>query len=173
MTFKPESIEKVLETEWFTLDALQYPALDDKPYYRLTHNDSVVILAMTVDKKLIFIRQFRPAIEDITYEIPAGDIRDGEAYEEAAVRELTEETGYVCDEIAHVGSYVVAPDRIKSTAHLFFGRNARLSNKQSRDKHIEVLLVSEEDFKAQVLSGKINTIAGMGVYLLFKLKGLF
>jgi len=43
----------------------------------------------------VLVKQFRPPISQVVVEIPAGLIDDGETVEQAAIRELKEETGYV------------------------------------------------------------------------------
>lgn len=40
-------------------------------------------------------KQFRPPAQAVTIEVPAGLVDEGETAEQAAVRELREETGYV------------------------------------------------------------------------------
>ncbi|MGC9131712.1 MAG: NUDIX hydrolase, partial [Pyrobaculum sp.] len=52
----------------------------------------VGVLAV-VDGKAVLVRQFRPALRSWTLEIPAGTLDGGESPEEAAVREMVEETG--------------------------------------------------------------------------------
>lgn len=60
------------------------------------HRGAVAILAVTPDNKLVIVKQYRKAIEAISYEIPAGKLEVGEGGSEveAALRELEEETGY-------------------------------------------------------------------------------
>ena len=45
--------------------------------------------------KLILVKQFRPAIDNFSIEFPAGLVDPGESIQEAALRELEEETGYI------------------------------------------------------------------------------
>lgn len=54
----------------------------------------IAILDKPTGKEIILQRQFRPPIGMVTIELPAGLIDAGESAEEAAVRELREETGY-------------------------------------------------------------------------------
>ncbi|AND79266.1 NUDIX hydrolase [Streptococcus pantholopis] len=63
------------------------------------HRGAVAVLAVTPDNKIIIIKQYRKAIEKVSYEIPAGKLEVGEKGSEyqAALRELEEETGYSGD----------------------------------------------------------------------------
>lgn len=45
--------------------------------------------------EIVLQKQYRPPIDKIVIEVPAGLIDEGETAEQAAVRELKEETGYV------------------------------------------------------------------------------
>lgn len=55
--------------------------------------DAVMIVTKTIDGDFYLIRQYRPAINDYIYEFPAGLVDAGETIEEAALREVHEETG--------------------------------------------------------------------------------
>ena len=55
---------------------------------------NVAVIALTSDKRVITAKQFRPGPEEIMYELPGGGVDDGEKLEDAARRELKEETGY-------------------------------------------------------------------------------
>lgn len=71
---------------------------------RTNPGGGVMIIAVTPDDKLLFVEQFRPAIECLTIEMPAGlvgDVADNvdENAIDAAHRELIEETGYAAASI--------------------------------------------------------------------------
>lgn len=66
---------------------------------RTNPGGGVMIIAVTREDRLLFVEQYRPAIECTTIEMPAGLVGDiafasGESAIEAAHRELVEETGY-------------------------------------------------------------------------------
>ncbi|KAL4888784.1 NUDIX hydrolase domain-like protein [Aspergillus ambiguus] len=55
----------------------------------------VTILNKPTGPELLLQKQYRPPIDKVVIEVPAGLIDAGETVEECAVRELKEETGYV------------------------------------------------------------------------------
>lgn len=55
----------------------------------------VAILHKASGPELVLQKQFRPPINRVVIEVPAGLVDEGESAEESAVRELREETGYV------------------------------------------------------------------------------
>lgn len=63
------------------------------------HNGGAVMAALTEDKKLVMVRQYRKPAGKVMLEVPAGKIDPGEMPLEAAVRELKEETGYTASKV--------------------------------------------------------------------------
>jgi ADP-ribose pyrophosphatase len=78
---------------------------------RVNATGAAIILAVTADKKILLVEQYRIPVHARTIELPAGIIGDepGEANEskaEAALRELMEETGYAAE---HVEALMTGP----------------------------------------------------------------
>jgi ADP-ribose pyrophosphatase len=55
---------------------------------------TVAVLALTRDQDLVMVRQFRPGPDRVVLTLPGGMLDPGETPEEAARRELREETGF-------------------------------------------------------------------------------
>ena len=84
------------------------------------HNGGAVLAAVTDRGRLVMVRQFRKPAERVMLEVPAGKIDPGEKPEEAAVRELKEETGYLDWEFKVEEFPVETPDTGDSTNVLPF-----------------------------------------------------
>lgn len=55
----------------------------------------VAIIDLPSGPEIVLQRQYRPPVNAVCIEIPAGLVDEGETPEQAAVRELKEETGYI------------------------------------------------------------------------------
>lgn len=82
-------------------------------------NQAAIVYALTTDNRVVVARQFRCGPEQVMDEMPAGLVDPGETPEQAARRELREETGYATDEeLELLGSaYVNAWD---NSLHYYF-----------------------------------------------------
>ncbi|GAB2660231.1 NUDIX hydrolase [Arenimonas aestuarii] len=69
---------------------------------RTNAGSAVIVIAVTPERKLLFVEQFRIPLGAPTIEMPAGlvgDLDEADTMEEAAKRELLEETGWRADEV--------------------------------------------------------------------------
>src|SRR5262249_30065448 len=78
------------------------------PHYSIRTADYVTVIARTPEGAWLLVRQYRPAVEMMTLEFPSGHVDPGQTPEEAAYRELAEETGYRASRLDLVGQ--LAPD---------------------------------------------------------------
>ena len=85
------------------------------------HPGASAIIPVTGDGEILFVRQYRYAVEQPLLEIPAGKLDGGEDPDTCAERELTEKLGYVyttpgfCNETIHL---YLADHLVKSHQHL-------------------------------------------------------
>ncbi len=119
----------IVKDDWLTLRADECRTPDGvivAPYYVLEYPAWVNVLALTSDNEAIVIRQYRHGVRDTILELPGGavDDRDSSAGE-AVRRELREETGYVVEELAEIGSISASPHNHTNQIHCFLGKNAR------------------------------------------------
>src|SRR5215467_3681217 len=66
-----------------------------KTFVKLRAAPWVNVIAITPEQRIVLVKQFRHGIDRVTLEIPAGLVAKRESSQQAAARELREETGYV------------------------------------------------------------------------------
>jgi|Deesub1362A_J573_1020465.scaffolds.fasta_scaffold00008_86 ADP-ribose pyrophosphatase len=84
--------------------------------------ESVAIVPVKDDGKIILIRQFRASIGKWIIEVPAGRVEEGEDWRSAARRELEEETGYKPSSIERLASTYVSPGYSDEVIHITVAR---------------------------------------------------
>ena len=140
------------------------------------HKGAVCVLAITPEDKLILVKQYRKAIEKISYEIPAGKLEVGEAgsEEEAALRELEEETGYTSPELTLLYDFYSAIGFCNERLRLYLADNLiKVENPrpQDTDEVIELYEVTVEEALDLIASGDIcdaKTIMAIQHYQLMR-----
>ncbi len=105
---KPKTLssEIVYENPRFRIrkDSLLWPDGTPSEFYLTEHPPYVVLIAER-DRELLVVEQYRYQTDSITIELPAGILNPAETPEEAARRELLEETGYAAKDVTHLASF--------------------------------------------------------------------
>lgn len=73
------------------------------------HQPSVILLPMPDPDHVVLVRQYRYAIGQWIWELPAGTLEPGEDMETAARRECEEEVGLSPKRIEHAGAFYPTP----------------------------------------------------------------
>ena len=93
------------ETPWFQLVSKRVTG-ESAPYYALRVQDYVCVVAFTDQDELVLVRQYRPAVERQTLELPSGHVEPNEPPAESARRELAEECGLDAPRLELLGTMV-------------------------------------------------------------------
>ncbi len=127
-------------------------------YSVISAPDWVNILAITAEREIVLVRQFRPGTEEMTLELPAGVIDLDESPLEAARRELLEETGMHSNHWVSLGRCSSNPALMNNHTHLFLAESVvRVANPHPEESGpLEVFIVSEKDFLELVQAEKID-----------------
>lgn len=151
--------DKWLTVESHTVEVPDGRVITDWPW--IITPDYINVLAVTVEGKFLCFRQEKYGLEGTSLAPVGGYIEPGEAPEEAAKRELLEETGYEADEWVNLGSFRVDPNRGICTGNLFLARNAKYVTQPDSDdlEEQELLHLSLFDLEEGLANGEFKVMA--------------
>jgi ADP-ribose pyrophosphatase len=122
----------------------------------IRHPGGAAVLPVCADGRLLLIRQFRPAIGRMIYEIPAGRLEAGETPRDCVHRELAEETGYLAGQFIPLGSLWSAVGFCDEQVHLFVALDLRETESGPEpDEVIELAPMSLANAMALIDEGDI------------------
>jgi ADP-ribose pyrophosphatase len=153
---------KVLSTRVFDVQEHIATSQEDDSltgkFYLLDCPNWVNVIAMTPDKQVVLIRQYRHGLEDLTIEIPGGMVDGDEAYVTAGLRELKEETGYVGESARCIGMVAPNPAIQNNRCATLLVENCRPVSHADLDEHEEIEVWTEplDDVLQRIRNGEIT-----------------
>ena len=140
-------------------DTMQIPNGNIAKWDLIDHKGAAAVVAVREDGKLLMVRQYRNALERETLEIPAGGLNGREEpTDQAAMRELQEETGYHTDHVELLTSIytTVAFCNEKIDIYLARGLKDRGNQHLDEDEFINVEAYSVEELKQMIYDCRIQ-----------------
>ena len=140
-------------------------------YHAVAQQDYIAIVALTPDGQIPIVRQYRPALERFTWELPAGMVEKGEDAAETCRRELLEETGYPAKSVHALGDLAPCTARLSNRIHSYFVETGSRVEKHVAEAGIELRLVTPEVLAALILAGQFDLQLHIGAILLAGMHG--
>lgn len=163
-----EEFRPVFSSPFFSLEEALDPS-GAEPYYRIAGPDSAISCVIDTDGNFLMVKQFRPNLSLETLEFPAGGVEPFEAPEEAARREILEETGYIC-EVVQLGQYFrLMMNRTTIKDYLFVGLVRSRAKEAALGAELEGVWLSRSELQRMSLSGEYQQLAGLGILSLLSL----
>jgi ADP-ribose pyrophosphatase len=140
---------------------------EDRIYIRAIRRNYSTIVPFISKSELIVIRSYRHLVDSIQVEAPSGYIENGESPDEAAKRELKEETGYEAQKIVSLGHYTLDYSMFEQNGNIFAAydlfANKGTKSKQSLGKmeKIEIDVMTIYEIKRLLSQGKILNAASI------------
>lgn len=127
--------------------------LEPEVFHSLALADYASILAKTPSGFIPIVRQFRPAVEQYTWELPAGLVDDGEDPIDTCVRELKEETGLDALNVQYLGAYLVDSGRLNNKVHVCFIKTSEPNPAFVPEPYMDLQFVTPETLKHYIRTG--------------------
>jgi ADP-ribose pyrophosphatase len=159
-------------TPWFDLLS---KTVDEggEPYYSLRLPDYAAIVARTADGRVLCVRQYRPAVERVTLELPSGLVDPGETPAQAASRELLEETGYEAAEVEALSPMLPDTGRLTNRIWACVATGLRRVEGREPEAGIEVVSLTVPELLRATADGGFDHALHVAVILLAQLRGKF
>lgn len=159
----------VFENRWIRLVEDQVEAVGEGREFTYTYlsvADSVMVVAVTDAQEVLLIRQYRYPSKQYSLELPGGG-GGGLAPEEAARRELLEETGYSAGRLEKVGDFVTYCGLSDETCHVVLATELSAGRQQLEDtERIEVVPTPLDRLDEMIAAGELRdgmALAALGV----------
>jgi ADP-ribose pyrophosphatase len=144
---------------------------DGRAYTRevVSYGDAVVLVPVDAEGRLLLVRQYRHAVGQWLLELPAGGVDERDASpEEAALRELREETGHR-GTLTPIGGFFLAPGYSDEYQHIFAATDlTEDALAADEDEELQLERVPLDDCRGLVDTGEIRdakSIAALHLYL--------
>ena len=156
--WQPVGDDVVIHDGWVKVSQRDYRLPDGRivTWDMFGSGESVGVLALTPESRVVCVRQFRPGPDRVVLNIPGGFVEPGETAQEAGSRELTEETGYVSDDVTLVAT-AMSTSSI-SRRHVVIARNARPLGTQRLEEYedCEPVLLDVAEVRAELRAGRMT-----------------
>lgn len=166
-------IRKIYEGRIFTLqvESITLPKGGNMDAEIVRHPGSVVIIPVTAAGEIILVRQYRPAIAQWAWELPAGTLKPGEHAPDAAVRECHEEIGLIPSRVTPLGSFFPTPGYCDEEMNFYRADGLRTPSGEEtaepdEDEDIEATAFAPDEIRRMIAAGEIidlKTVAGMAL----------
>ena len=123
----------------------------------INHPGAVIIAPFISKDKIVFMRQFRPALGKYIYELPAGTLDPNESLATCAKRELIEETGLRAKKIIKMGQIYPVPGYSTEIIYIFKAEGLTQGEAEPEDYEvIENIIMTKAQVRKLFTSGKLQ-----------------
>jgi len=123
----------------------------------IDHPGAVAVVPFVNKTDIIFVKQFRYPVNEITYEIPAGKLDKKESLLKCAKRELGEETGYKTKNIKKLISFWPSPAFSNEELYIYTATNLIPGKSHpDSDEFVNTVIIPFKKALQMIYNGKIK-----------------
>jgi ADP-ribose pyrophosphatase len=146
-------------------DEVELPNGNQSTREIIRHPGAVAIVPILNDGRIAMVRQYRYPIDDTLLEIPAGKLDPGEKPEACALRELSEETGYVAHTLKKLTAILTTPGFTDEVIHIYLAKDLEMTTQHTdEDEFINLELYTKEALRVMIDNGSLSdakTLVGL------------
>ena len=168
--------QDVSPSKWFPVskEEVELPSGKRIDYYKSELANVSMIVPITKNKEVVFVKQYKHGIGEVCLEFPAGRIENGKTATEAAAAELLEETGIVVAQAALTELIELWTEPSKSSVRVFgfLATNVEITQKQELEETelIEIITVPLSQLDTFIAQGEIHGSDTLALLLFTKMQ---
>jgi len=140
-------------------------------YHAVAQADYIAIVAVTPDGRIPIVRQYRPALESFSWELPAGLVDAGETALACCRREFCEETGFTARRVHPLARTFPCTGRLSNKIHSFFVQAGDRVQNFKPEPGVFVKCVTPAQLVGLIRAGKFVSQLHIGALMLAELHG--
>ncbi len=165
MTAPADDVRVVSSQRLFTgrvialeLDSVVEPGgVDEVPREIVRQSGSVAVLPVFDDGRMLLVRQYRYAVRERLWELPAGRLDGGESPETGARRELEEEAGLVAERLEPISFFYTTPGFCDERMTIFRATGLRqVPPRPEPEERIEIATFTRDAVQSMIASGDVR-----------------
>ncbi len=123
----------------------------------IRHPGAVVVVPLISKDKIVFLRQFRPALGKYIYELPAGTLDPNESHSVCVRRELIEETGFRAKKVTRLGQVYPVPGYSTEIIYVFKAEGLTAGEAEPEaDEVLSKIVMNKTQVRRMFRSGKLQ-----------------
>jgi ADP-ribose pyrophosphatase len=149
------------------VDTVQLPDGRTATREIVEHEPVVAIVPIDANGDVILVRQYRLATGGGMLEVPAGGVDEGESFEEAAQRELSEEVGLRAGKLVQIGDFYVSPGFLTERVIAYLATDLSDNpGEADEDEDIVVVCMPLQEAVAMAVRGEFHDAKSIASILL-------
>lgn len=167
MTHNEFGARIVHDNPWFRVSAQQFES--GAVFYRVLRGTSVLVVPVLDDGRIVALEGTRDTYgSGVFLELPAGGVEQGESPQEAALRELKEETGYTASRLHLLGEILESPGLSPAITVVYLAEGLKAGDQElDRDENWSVVHLQAGDLIAAA-GGRMADAGSVAACLIYQ-----
>lgn len=138
-------------------------------YYYVKSRGATFVIPLLNSKSFIMVKQFRYLNNKFSIEFPGGGVKPNLSFEENALCELAEETGWTSEDLHYVGEFNPYNGVTNEICKVYFTDNLKRDNiaKPDPTEELEVLFLSLDELREKIANNEIWDGMTLAAFSLF------
>jgi ADP-ribose pyrophosphatase len=155
----------------FFVDEIKLPNGNKSTREYTKHPGAVTVLPFLDSKRIVLVKQYRYPVHKLTYELPAGKLKQNENPVSCVRRELIEETGFHAKHVKKLISYWPTPAFSTEVIHIYIADTlVPVKGSPDDDEFIDKIILTFDYAFNLIKRGIIRDSKTIIALLLYKIK---